>query len=89
MFTEPQRQRFRALQQREDEETLTASEQVELQAFAQQIEAEEAVYLRPANERIRQERLQLAAQTAALKLLLQQREHLARRLEQVLALTRT
>ena len=76
MFTEPQRQRFRALQQREDDGTLTASEQAELQAFVQQIEAEEAAYLRPANERIRQERLQLAAQTAALKLLLQQRERL-------------
>ncbi len=87
MFTAPQRQRFHALQQREDEGTLAPSEQAELQAFVQQIEAEEAIYLRPANERIRQERLQLEAQTAALKILLRRRERLAHRLERVLALS--
>lgn len=76
MFTEPQRQRFRALQQREVEGALTTSEQAELQSFVQQVEAEEAVYLRPATERLRQERLQIKAQTASLQALLQQREGL-------------
>lgn len=57
MLTEAQRQRFQELQQGEEEGTLSPAEQAELQAFVQLIEETEAVYLRPATERMRQERL--------------------------------
>jgi hypothetical protein len=87
MLTEAQRQRFRALQQREEDGTLSLTEKAVLQAFVEQIEAGEAAYLRPAVERMRQERLQVEAQTKALHSLLRRKERLARRLERILALS--
>lgn len=87
MLTESQRQRFRALQRGEEEDTLSPTERAELQAFVQLIEQKEAVYLRPATERIRQERLRLEEQNRALQALLRRKERLARRLERILALS--
>ena len=87
MLTEAQRQRFRALQQGEEDGTLSVAEQAELQAFVQLIEDKEAAYLRPATERIRQERLRVEEQNQALQALIRRKERLARRLERVLALS--
>ena len=87
MLTEAQRRRFRALQQKEDMGTLSPAEQAELQAFVQLVEDEEAVYLRPATERMRQERLRLEEQNNMLQALTRRKERLARRLERVLALS--
>ena len=87
MLTDSQRKRFRALQNGEDNGTLSPAEQVELQTFVQLIEEKEAVYLRPATERIRQERLQSEAQNQELQELLRREERLQRRLERFLALS--
>ena len=87
MLTEQQRQRFRTLQQGEEDGILSLPEQAELQTYVQQIEAEEAVYLRPATERIRQERLQIEEQNQALQAVMRRKERLARRLERMLALS--
>ena len=87
MLTELQRERFRALQQKEDNDTLSGAEQEELQGFVQLIEDAEAVYLRPATERIRQESLRLEEQNRALQALVRREERLARRLERFLALS--
>lgn len=87
MLTEPQRQRFRALQQSELDGTLSPTEQTEMEAFVQQIEAAEAAYLRPATEHIRQERLRIEEQNKALQEVIRRKERLARRLERILALS--
>lgn len=87
MLTDSQRQRFRALQNAEDNGTLSVSDQAELQAFVQLIEDKEAAYLRPATERIRQERLRLQEQNQELQILLRRKERLERRLERMLALS--
>src|SRR5579862_3603540 len=87
MLTDAQRERFHALQRREEEGALSPTEQAELHAFMQKIEEEEAVYLHPATERIRQERLQIQEQNKALQYLVRRKERLARRLERILALS--
>lgn len=87
MLTEAQRQHFRELQQKEDEGILSVSEREELQALIQIIEDAETVYLRPATERIRQERFKIAEQNRALEALIQRKERLARRLERILSLS--
>ena len=87
MLTKQQRQRFRELQQREEDGALSSAEQAELQNFVQLIEDKEAVYLRPATERIRQERLRLEEQNKELQALIRRKERLARRLERVVALS--
>lgn len=84
MLTESQRQRFRTLQQKEDTDTLSPTEQAELQAFVQFIEDEEARYLRPATQRIKERNLQLAAQNAALKTLVEREKRLNGYLQRVL-----
>jgi hypothetical protein len=85
MLTEQQRMRFRALQTKEEEGTLSPSEQIELQTFVQWIEEQEADYLHSATERMRQERLLLEEQNRALEALIRRKERLAKRLERVLA----
>jgi hypothetical protein len=87
MLTEAQRQRFRALQQKEDLGTLSPAEQAELQAFVRLVEDAEAASLRPATDSLRQERLRLEKQNEALQTLVRRKERLARRLERVLALS--
>ena len=76
MLTELQRQRCRALQNGEENGTLSLEEQAELQAFVQLIEKKEAVYLRHATERIRQERLRLEEQNQELQVLVRREERL-------------
>lgn len=89
MLTEPQRQRLSELQQREEDGVLNAPERKELNRLIQIVAAVEKEMLRPATEHIRQERLQIQAQNAALKTLLARKERLVRRLERVLALSQT
>lgn len=87
MLTEHQSQRFNTLQQGEENGALSPAEQMELQAFVQQIEAEEAALLAPAMERMRQQRRRIEEQNAALAVLVRRKERLARRLERILALS--
>ncbi len=86
-MTTSQRKRFQALQQNEDDGTLSSTEQTELAEFVQQIEADEAAYLGPATVRIRQQRLRLEEQNEALRTLIRRKERLARRIERVLTLS--
>ncbi len=88
MLTDEQRERFAALQQREEQGILTEAERSELNGLIAQVEADEAAYLRPATDRVHQERLQIEAQNAALKHLVRRKERLARRLERFLAASR-
>ena len=85
MLTASQRQRFRALQNGDENGALSAEEQAELQAFVQLIEDKEAVYLHPATEHIQQERLQIEERNRALLALIQQKEQLVQRMERMLA----
>ena len=84
MLTEDERTRFRALQARADAGSLTSDEQTEYQGFIQQIESDEAVYLRPATERLRQECIEAESRNEALRQLLRRQERLARRLQRIL-----
>ena len=84
MLTDSQRQRFRALQNGDENGALSAEEQAELQAFVQLIEDKEAVYLHPATERLEQRNLQLAAQNTVLKTLVEREKRLNRYLQRVL-----
>lgn len=83
MWDQVTRSRFEALRQREEEGVLTRAEQAELQRMIEEIEGAEAAYLGPATQRLRAERAQLASQTAALQELIDRKEALVRRLEQV------
>ena len=87
MWNEEQQQRFQALRTRERQQALNPMEQAELARMIQELEAEEAAYLRPATERIRQESLRLEEQNKALQVLVRRKERLARRLEHVLVLS--
>jgi hypothetical protein len=89
MWIEGKRTRFRTLRQQEIEGTLTESEQAELAQMIAELEAEEASYLKPATQRIREERLHLQSQNAALKSVIKRQERLARRLERTLATLRS
>lgn len=80
MWNEQKQSRFAALRQRESEQSLTASEQAELTALIQEIEAAEAVYLRPATANLQREREQLEAQNEALQALAQRKQALVARL---------
>lgn len=88
MLTEDERTRFRALQARADAGSLTNDEQTEYEGIIRQIEADEAVYLRPATERLRQECVEAEARNDALRQLVHRQERLARRLQRVLEKSR-
>jgi len=79
-----QRERFQALRSRELREPLTETEQQELDTLIRVIEEEEAVYLRPANERIREETRHIEEQNAAIRNLLAREQKLTLHLQQVL-----
>jgi hypothetical protein len=79
------RARFEALRQHEEEGTITEPEQAELAQMIEEIESAEAAYLGPATERLRAERTQIQARSAALQRLVRRKEALAWRLEQTLA----
>jgi hypothetical protein len=89
MWKPAKRARFEALRQREEAGALTGAEQTELAQMINEIESAEAVYLRPATERLRAERAELNARNAALQRLLQRKEALVRRLEQTLTEVKT
>ena len=80
MLTESQHKRFNELQQKEEDGILNVAEQKELNGLIRIIEDAEKEALRPATEQIRQERLQIQAQNAALKTLVNRQERLVRRL---------
>jgi hypothetical protein len=80
MGQEEKHSRFQELRQRQREQTLTETEQAELQLFTQALEAAEAVYLTPATERLRQERKTVEAQNRTLEALAGRQEALVVRL---------
>ena len=79
------RARFKFLRQLEEEGALTSTQKTELTQMFEEIESAEAVYLRPATERLRVQRAGIAQRNQALQQLLDRKEALARRLEQTLA----
>lgn len=86
IFTPEQRARFRQLQNAQDAGTaLTSDEQAELAALLQHIEDAEAVYLRPANERLRREATEKEARNRALEALVRRKDTMVKRLESVLS----
>lgn len=87
MWDEAKRGRFRELSQSKLEGVLPPAEREELLRLVAELEADEAAYLRPANERLRQEGAQLQAQNRALRGLVRRKEALADRLRRVLAET--
>lgn len=87
MWDEQKRERFQTLRQRELEDTLTETEQEELSQMIQEIEDAEAVYLRPATERLRRERERIEQQNRELQVLVQREEAIVARLQSVLAET--
>ena len=84
MWNDEQKQRFQALRTRDRQKELTDAEQAELARMIQELEDEEAAYLRPANQRLEQRNTQMAAQNAALKILVEKEEQLNRYLQEVL-----
>ena len=84
MWSDEQKQRFQALRTRARQQELTAPEQAELAQMIQELEEEEATYLRPATQRLEQRNLQLAAQNVALKTLVEREKRLNRYLQKVL-----
>ena len=85
MWNEEQKQRFQALREHEWRNELTAEEHAELAQMFQELEEEEAAYLRPATERLAQHNLQLATQNEDLNTLLKREERLNRYLRKVLS----
>lgn len=84
MWNEEQKQRFQVLRTRERQDELTASEQGELARMIQELEEEEAAYLRPATQRLEQRNLDMVAQNAALKTLIEREKRLNQYLQRVL-----
>ncbi|NOT62620.1 MAG: hypothetical protein HOP19_20635 [Acidobacteria bacterium] len=66
MWTEDKQKQFDALREKECAGTLNADEQAQLDAFFAELNAEEAELLRPAMERMAQERQQQEAEIARL-----------------------
>lgn len=83
MWDEARRQRFGELRNRETH-SLTRQEQQELQEMLQELEAQEAVYLRPATQRIAEENRRIQEQNIALKGVLEREERLKRHLTDAL-----
>jgi hypothetical protein len=79
MWDEKKWGRFQNLRQQELEGTLSKAEQAELSLLTQEIETEEAAYLRPATERLRREREVIEAQNRALQALVRRRRSVAGR----------
>src|SRR5687767_5050200 len=84
MWDEQRQARFDALREREEARTLTQREQKELAGMIEELERTEAAYLQPSVEREEAECRRLEAQNAALSTLLQRRQALAHKLEQIL-----
>jgi hypothetical protein len=84
MREQEKRRRFQLLRRREQEGTITGAEREELGELVHDIEAAEAVLLQPVTERLGEERRAVEAQNSALQALVDRRERLAARLDQVL-----
>ena len=84
MWNDEQKQRFQELRNRERQQELTTLEKTELARMIQELEEEEAAYLRPATRRFEQRNIQMAAQNAALKTLVEKEKRLNRYLQKVL-----
>jgi hypothetical protein len=85
MWDEQKRSRFHQLRQRLRDGGLREAEQAELALLVQELEADEAGYLTPSTERLRQERETLEAQNRALEVLARRKAALALRLRDFLA----
>jgi hypothetical protein len=85
MWDEHKRSRFQALRARQREGILSEAEQAELEVLGRDLDAIEAVFLIPATERIRQERVALESQNRILEGLTVRKEALVRRLRDFLA----
>ena len=84
MWNKRKRKRFQILCQSELEGTLTDAEGAELSQMIAEIEETEAASLRPAIERMQDEREEIEAQNRALKTLVQRKEAFLTRLHVVL-----
>jgi hypothetical protein len=82
MWDKQKRQRFQEL--RQPGRYLEAGEQAELATLIQELEAEEAAYLKPATERLRQENDRQEKRHRILQDLIQRRELLVQRLKNTL-----
>jgi D-aminopeptidase len=85
MWDAQKQARFDALRALEEAGTLTRREQKELAGMIEEIDRAEAASLQPSVEREEAECLRLEAQNADLAALLERRQALAGKLEQVLA----
>lgn len=74
MWDKQKRERFQFLRQRELDGALTLAEQTELLQMVQEIEHVEAASLRPATERLHDERQEIETQNRALGALMQRKE---------------
>jgi hypothetical protein len=85
MWNEQKRQRFQYLRDRQSAGVLEDTERAELTLLMDELQAAEARYLRPATQRLQDEREIVEAQNRALEVLLRRKERLAQRLEDFLA----
>lgn len=85
MWNEEQKQHFQALRSRERQHTLNTTEKAELAGMIQELEAEEAAYLLPANQRLDEKIRRTKEQNRILKSLVRRQQTLIRRMERQLA----
>ena len=85
MWNDEQKQRFQALRTRDRQKELTIPEQAELARMIQELEEEEAAYLRPANQRLDEKIRRTQEQNRILKSLVRRQQTLIRRMERLLA----
>jgi hypothetical protein len=85
MWDADKRSRFAYLREKEEDQSLNAAEQAELTAMMEEIESAELAYLGPAMQRLEAECAQVETQNAALQDLIQRKQALIQRLEQILA----
>ena len=88
ILNKAQRERFNRLREAESQGTLSLAEQEELAKLFQIIEDAEAAYLKPAMDAREQEHQRMQAQIVKMRDLMQRREMLVNRLQQVLKETR-
>ena len=84
MWDKQKLKQFQFLRQRELDGVLTEAEQVRLSQMIQEIDHQEATYLRPATKRLRDERKRIEAQNRTVQDLVRRKEILVTRLHSVL-----
>ncbi len=85
MWDEQRRARFQELRTASRQGSLSGAERAELDSLTQELEAEEAAYLRPAASRLEEEARLLEEHTARMREILRREKGLAARLERVLS----